>query len=371
MFHPARHRDVPVVRDRIMQSNKLSERGAALIYVLIAVAAMLGMMGVVFAQLSEVRTAIGTWEWTRKARAAAESAIEVAQLKLMDDPAWKVGEDTVPEYDVALTDAQARVKTERVRFPDLVKLTAVGRYRGGRGRIERTAQITDPTLFALIAQKRIELEFGTGLWGTASAGEGITIARGVSFKSVTDVPTLISGKDVTYDVAYPEVRTYESAGSLPTDALNLDDLKKTYETRIADGTLADIKLAARRLLRDGSLTIVNGEYSDVSLFVAGDLRMTGSPKFSSKGDTPIIIVEKDFTATFSGAEISGVIYVAGKVTLRGQATITGTIIADEIDVADGVTIQSFQEDPVTKPPPRSFFKREIRWIDNSTEGRRK
>ncbi len=354
-----------------MQSDDMNERGAALIYVLIAVAAMMGMMGVVFAQLSEVRTAVGTWEWTRKARVAAESGIEVAQLKLMDNPAWKAGEDTMPEYNVALTDAQARVKTDRVRFPDIVTLMAVGRHRGGRGRIERTAQITDPTLFALIAQKRIALEFGTGLWGTASAGEGITVGRGVSFKSVVGVPTLISGKDVTYDVAYPEVRTYESARSLPAASLKLDEIKKIYETRIVDGTLADAKIAGRRFLRDGSLTIVDGEYSDVSLFVAGELRMTGSPKFASKGDTPIVIVEKDFTANFSGAEIRGVMYVGGKVTLRGQAVITGTIIADEIDVGDGVTIQSFQEDAATKPPPQSFFRREIRWIDNSKGGRRK
>ncbi len=348
---------------RAWVSEPNSQGGAALIYVLIALAALSAMMGLVFDNLSELRTALGTWTWKVKAEASAESALEVASLKLLDDPLWKAGEDTAPEMQIQMTDAQSRLQTAHMRIPDLVKLTAIGKHRGGRHRAVRTTQIIDPTRFVLIGRKRVSLQFGTTVRGSVLAGEDIDVDRGVDLKSLAGVTSLLSGKQIHLTVAYPNLLTYENARLLPMPTpIDIDELKKLYATQIAGSVLTDVKLAGISVLKDGALTIVDGGFSDVSMFVTEDLHLMGAPKMSAKGDTPILIVQKNLIANFAGAEIRGIIYVGGKVTLRGQGVITGTIIAEEIDAGGGIAIQSFDEDAAKKRPTASFFKREIRWV---------
>lgn len=336
------------------------ESGAALLNTLLAMVVLSMMTVILYNQLSELQDTLAIRTWKVKAEAAAESAVVQAGLKLMDDSAWRAGEDTVPEHMLRLGDADARLTTEHVRPPDLVRLTAVGRYRRGRSRIVREVRLSDIGLFALAARKRINLDFGTILDGPVSAAEGITLGRGVGIPPENRGVSVISGREVTMSGYYPTVRVYRTAEPLPEIAkIDLDAVKGKYETRIANSVLTDAKLAGRSILRDGSLTIIGGTFGDVSIFVAGDLRLMGAPQVDSKGDTPVFIVEKDFVANLSGAEIRGVIYVGGKATIRGQSVITGTIVADEIDIADGVTVRAFDRDTGRKRPDASFFKRGI------------
>lgn len=336
------------------------ESGAALLNTLLAMLVLSMMTAVLYNHLSELQDSLAIRTWKVRAEAAAESAIVQAGLKLTDDSSWRAGEDTSPEHQLRLGDAGARLTTEHIRPPDMIRLTAVGRYRRSRSRIVQEAQLADISLFALAARKRINLDFGTALDGPVTAVEGITLGRGVGMAPENRGISLICGRDVTVSGYYPTVRVFQSAVPPPdVPNIDLDMMKAKYETRIANSALTDAKIAGRSILRDGSLTIVGGTFGDVSIFVAGDLRLMGAPQVDSKGDTPVFIVEKDLVANFSGADIRGVIYVGGKATIRGQSVITGTIIADEIDIADGVTVRSFDRDTTRKRPPASFFKRDI------------
>lgn len=344
----------------MIRRRSSGQKGAALIYVLFALLVLSAMSTMLYELLNELRTGLGGWTWKAKAEAAAESSVAVAELKLLDDPAWRAGEDTTPEFETRVGDAGARLKTAHLRPPDMVEVTAVGRHRQGRSRIVRRIRLSDPTLYALLAGKRAVFEFGTTLDGAVAAGEEIRIGRGVGVPQSAPPVSLVSGRQISPTGVAPYFRPYESADPMPDiPVLNLAEIKNKIETRIANSELADVKLAGRQILRDGSLTILDGAFDDVSIYVAGDLRIIGAPKMDSKGDTPVFIVEKNLIANFSGADIRGVIYVGGKATLRGQAVITGTIIADEIDIAGGVTVRAFDRDPSRKRPEAGFFKRDV------------
>lgn len=354
MFRPPRGKSV---NPRTPPSG---QTGAALVNTLLALVVLSSMTALLYSQLSELRTALGAWTWKIKAEAAAESAVAEASLKLIDDPAWRAGEDTWPEFQSRVGDAQARLTTRHIRPPDLVEMTAVGRHRQGRSRAIRRIRILDPTLFALIARRRAALEFGVTLDGPAAAGEEIRLGRGIRAAPNSGGVSLVSGRRISVTGSDPAFNLFESADPMPVvPVLELDRLKSAYAARIANSTLTDVNISGRNILRDGSLTLVGGKFSDISIYVAGDLRLMGAPEIIARGDTPVLIVEKDLIANFSGADIRGVIYVGGKATLRGQSVITGTLIAEEIDIADGVTVRAFNRDASRPRIERGFFTREI------------
>lgn len=348
---------VPALRPTGMLAN---QAGAALINTLLALVVLSAMMTILYDQMNELQNSLAIRTWRVKAEAAAESAVVQAGVKLLDDSAWKAGEDTTPEHMLRLTDVDARISTEHIRPPDIIKLTAVGRHRRGRSRVVRMAGLSDVTLFGLAARRRIALDWGATLDAHVTAADDVRIGRGVSVPFGSPTVSVICGREVSMNGYLPLVRAFESAAPMPEiPTLNLDEIKKTYGTSIANPVLTEMKLAGRSILREGSLTIIGGEFNDVSIFVAGDLRLVGEMKIVSKGDTPVFFVEKDLRANFSGAEMRGVIYVGGKATIRGPSSITGTIIAEEIDIADGVTVRSFERDTSRDRPAPSFFKRGI------------
>ena len=340
-----------------------NDSGTAMLYTLMALMVLSIFLSMIYDRVLRLMRSSLEWQWREKAQAAAESGSAASEARLLEQPTWSAGEDPgrAPEWKFTLDGSDIRVRTERFRIPDIVWIFSSSVHKRAKKEVVRPLKIDDPTLFALMARRNISLGLGSIVTGSIYASH-IKLEEGSEV-----VESVISSGGLDITESHKDANIFDDAASPPeVPDIDLKTLTAVWTQPLMTATLPDTPMMPGRYAAAGDLTIQNASETDVSIRVAGNLRLDGrvNLRYTTASDTPILVVGKDLTGTLSGAKIRGVIFVAGKVTLKGEGLITGMIIADEIDLAAGVVVQSFDALPNDPRPAASFCKRRVRRVRN-------
>lgn len=335
--------------------------GTVMIYTLLALLVLSIFLSIVYEKVIDLMRSSRDWIWREKALVAAESGTAAAEARLSENPFWAAGDGLNPELVFTLDESEIVVRTERFRPPDIIWVFSTAFYKRAKKETVRPILIEDPTLFALLAHRSVSLGFGTIVTG-AVAGSTVRIAEGGEVYG-----SVISSGSLDIAKEQKEAAVFDSAASPPiVPSLDLNPFAQSWTKMISGPRLPPEPLKAGYYMAPGDLTIKDARETDVLIRVAGNLNLEGAVdlRYTSVTDTPILIVGKDLTGTLSGARLRGMIYVAGKVKLKGEGLITGTIIADEIELGQGVVVQSFDAVTNLPRPTPQFWKRRVKRIRN-------
>lgn len=341
--------------------KSIADRGSALIYTLLTLTVISIFLSVIYERVLGLMRSSRDWLWTEKALVAAESGTAAVEARLLDDPVWSAGEGAAPEFRFVLDESEITVRTERFRPPDIVWIFSKGQYKRLKKETVRPVIISDPTLFALLSRKTVHLGMGTIVTG-AVFGSNVRTDEGSEV-----VGSIIAGGELDIAHRNPETFLFDSASLPPiVPELELRRHAKKWPKKLQEETLSGSTLQGGHYVKTGDLVLKDATETSVSIWVSGNLRLEGKVTLRAVPgtDTPVLVVEKDLSGILAGAVISGVIYVRGKVSLKGEGLLTGTLIADEIDLSDGVVVQSFDAVPNEKRPVAAFWKRQVRGIRN-------
>ncbi len=284
------------------------------------------------------------WMWKEKSVAAAESGSAAAESMLIRDPGWLAGQGNDPELRFTLDQCDITVRTERFRIPDVVWIFSTGKFRKDRRETVRPVIIEDPTLFAAIGRQSVRLGAGAIVTGSVTAPL-VRLEEGCEV-----VGSVVSERDALVAKKQSEAIIFDSALSPPPfPAVRRPDWTGTGYS-----------------VRTGDVTIRNTTETALFLMVTGNLELAGKViwRAPAGADTPIFFVEKNLTGRLNGSKLRGTIYVRGRVMLTGEGLITGSIIADEIDLSEGVVVESFDAVPNVARPTPAFWTRRVRRIRN-------
>ncbi len=337
------------------------QNGSILVYTLLSLIVFSMVLSVVYDQLIGIMKSSRDWLWKEKALVAAESAAAAAEGRLLVDPAWSAGEEGGSEWQFTLDDASAQIRTERFRMPDVIWIFAGGRYKREEKNMVRPIIVRDATLFAVMARNDLNVGFGSIVQGSVY-GDSISIADGGEV-----VGGIISTGEIEIAHRPRETVLFDSATTPPlVPWIKSDQYTAQWPRPWSEHHPGDTAPGRRFYVQAGDLTLQDFAESNVSIRVGGNLTLNGkiNMRFDPADDTPILFVEKNLTGTLSGARIRGVIYVNGSVSLKGEGLITGTLIARDVALGQGVVVQSFDAVPTDPRPPASFWPRRIQRIRN-------
>lgn len=337
------------------------QRGTAMVYTLLALLVLSIFLSIVYERVIDLMRSSRDWLWKEKVLVAAESGLAMSEARLLDDPFWVSGDGAAPELKFSLDDAEVVLRTVRFRVPDIVWTFSTGSYKREKKEVVRPVKIDDPTLFAMLARKEIRLGLGTIVRGSIFGSD-------IRTESGSDVAgSIISTGGLDIEKEHPEAMVFDSAVSPPdVPSIDLKRVSKSWTKKVEGTVLASPAPDTGMYAAAGDFTIRDAALSGVSLWIPGNLTLEGKVviRGQADADTPVLVVEKNLTGTLAGARIRGVVVVRGKATLRGEGLITGTLIADEIDLSGGVVVQSFDAVPNEKRPRARFWKRTVRRIKN-------
>lgn len=335
-------------------------RGSILVYTLLSLVVLSMVMSVVYDRLISVMRSSRNWLWKEKALVSAESGAAATEGRLLANPAWSAGENNAPEWQFKMDDAEIQVRTERFRPPDVVWIFSTGRYKKEQRDLVRPVIVRDPTLFAVMARNELRMGLGSIVEGSVY-GDDVEIAEGGEV-----LGSIISIGAIRIARRPPETILFDSATTPPlVPDLKTDRIAKTWTRQWQADPKKDTASRGGLVFHRGDLALENFSGSNLSLRVDGNLTLNGKVdlRFDPPADTPILVVGKDLTGTLTGSKIRGVIYVTGKVSLKGEGLIVGTLIAEDIELGQGVVIKSFDGAGGLRPPP-GFWPRQVRRIRN-------
>ncbi len=337
-----------------------SERGSVMIYTLLSLLVLSMFLALIYERVIDLMRSSRGWLWTEKALASAESGSALAEARLLADPRWSVGEGHNPSLKFTLDEADVEVRTEKLRPPDIVWIFSTGVYKRSKKETVRPVKVEDPLLFALMAHRSVKLGPGTIVTGSVY-GSHVRMDEGSEV-----VGNIISSGSLDLASEQKEASIFDSATTPPeVPLLDMKPFGQSWTQTVSDKNSAG-SLKPGYYMTPGDLTLRDVTETNVSIRVAGSLKLEGKVlmRFTSPVDTPILIIGKNLEGTLAGAKLRGVIYVGGKVSLKGEGLIIGTLIADEIDLSGGVVVQSFDASPNEQIPPAGFWKRRVRRIRN-------
>lgn len=332
--------------------KKFSERGSALVYTLFSVAILSMFTTMIYERVLGLMHGSRDWLWKERARAAAESGVAAAQAHLLANPIWTAGDAVNREVlKFTLDGSEVEVRTEKFRQPDVIWIFSTGGFRKEKKETVQPIMLIDPTLFALMAKKSARMGAGSIVTG-ALYGRRVKLEEGAEV-----VGSIIStGKSDMADEQAEAVVFDSTSSPPPVPELDVKTASAAWRQKFPSSAS---DLGPGHYIHGGDLTLKDVSETGVSICVTGDLVLDGNVKLESSEDTPVLFVGKNLTGTLKGGRIRGVIYVQGKVKLKGQGLITGTLIADEIDISDGVVVQSFDAVSNTGRPVARFWKRRV------------
>lgn len=331
-----------------------------MIYTLLSLLVLSMFLSIIYERVIDLMRSSRDWLWMEKALVAAESGSALSEARLLADPRWSAGEGQIPSLKFSLDGADVEVRTEKLRAPDVVWIFSTGMYKRSKKETVRPVKLEDPLLFAVMAHRSVKLGSGTIITGSVY-GSHVRMEEGSEV-----VGNIISSGALDLASEQKEASIFDSATTPPeVPLLDLKPFGQSWTQTVSDKN-SSVSLKPGYYLTPGDLTLRDVVETNVSIRVAGSLKLEGKVlmRFTEASDTPILIVGKNLEGTLAGARLRGVIYVGGKVSLKGEGLITGTLIADEIDLSNGVVVQSFDASPNEKIPPAGFWKRRVRRIRN-------
>lgn len=341
-------------------SRTTRQSGSALVYTLLTLTVLSIFLSIIYERVIGLMRSSREWLWTEKALVASESGLALAESHLLQNPGWSAGENSTPEVRLALDESDITIRTDRFRPPDIIWLFSTGSYRNKRKDTVRPVMVHDPTIFSMMARRKVRLGSGTIVTGSIF-GADVRLEEGTEVVgSIISSGTLLTAREQT------SAMVFDSVAAVPeVPDLNLKSLAAAWSQTIP-GTTIESTLTPGAYRSVGDVTIRNATETAVLLLVQGSLALEGRVilRASPSADTPVLIVEKNIIGTLSGARIWGTIYAGGKVSLKGEGLIVGTIIADEIEISDGVVVQSFESMQAASRAAPAFWKRKILRIRN-------
>lgn len=324
------------------------------------------MMSVVYERVIGLMRSSRDWLWKERVQVAVESGSAMVEACLLEYPGWAAGEGSAPDIRFLMDESEISVRTERFRPPDIVWIFSTAKFKRLKRDTVRPVQISDPTIFALVARRGIRL-------GSGAIVTGSVVGSTVRLESGSEVVgSVISRGELFADGRPAEAVFFDSAMAPPkSPVLDLKMISKSWprqlpEKSLVGGALTGSAVDTGYFRHAGDLRFSELDEQSVFLWVEGNLTIDGKSKLRApkSADTPVLVVEKNITGQMKGGRIEGVIYVEGTVTLRGECLITGTIIADEIDIAEGVVVESFDVVPNAPRPAAAFWKRQVKRVRN-------
>lgn len=338
---------------------KKLQRGSIMVYTLLSLMVLSAFLSLIYERAIGLMKSSREWMWFEKSQVAVESAAALVEARLLEDPMWSSGENGEPEFRFALDGAEMSVRTERFRPPDIVWIFSNARYKRYKKDTVRPVILQDPTLFGVMARRRLKLGEGVILSGSACGSEVFVDAGAVV------VGAVISTGSLSMPSRSPDAIPFDSAMSPPhVPKIDMSSHAAAYARLLRTDLIADTVLLPGTYRREGDLTVRGAVETGVSIWVRGNLTMEGNVQIrAARGeDTPLFIVDGDVRGRFEKARVSGIIFAGGNISLQGEGLITGTVIGENVELSGGVVVRTFDNTGDEPRPASGFWPRRIRGI---------
>ena len=316
-----------------------AERGAVLLTLVLLFALLIASGIVVLMYLTsfrynESKNQIGTWQ----AKLLAESGISDAMGRLSIDPFWRSdGSESYPLLRNTLEKAGSyEVRTELVSFPNRLSLISTGKASRGIFTVQNDIALSNPALFALLAEE-VRLSENARVNGPVSVAGDLFLYGASLINGSVQVGKEWSGpsRSIAGDI---------TIGVTSYCPLEYDTLKRNYLLtgfqKLSQPDLSNAKLSDSTYLAIGRCEATGLDLAKSTLIVDGDLIIQGHAALDAGPARAAILVGGNLIVEESGKlDGIGFVFVAGKFINRGQCNLRGTIHAQKIDAGGSFLIQ--------------------------------
>ncbi|HPG29820.1 MAG TPA: hypothetical protein PLQ81_03465 [bacterium] len=261
-------------------------------------------------------------------RSIAESGLSDAFHRWKNDFEWESKTNISPELKVKFGNFYYKILSERILFPERIKIKSTGFGSGNFSSVEQEFCVQSPILYSLFSDGEILLDGKTEVSGHIKSNDIINIGESVIING-----NIITSKFVKNYNPNISDNIFERRDFFEFKFPDLKDIAE-YDslTFIPEYRLDNSHFENKIIFVNNGLDASNCNFVNCALIVNGNLEFAGNIGFKASGNFPFIIAAGNITVKGASNSIKAIILSNQNFYCADNLNLNGSIIARSIEI---------------------------------------